>query len=199
MIRARTASADDTRDLGAALAGVLQGGDVVALVGDLGAGKTALTQGLGRGLGVEGPVTSPTFALVHDHPGRRLRLLHADVYRLDDVAEVVDLGLTELVDPEGDGGAVAVVEWGDKAAPALPPDALWAWLDFGDGEDERRVTLDAAGGAWAARQDDLRRALGRWLEAGAPEGADAAHEGPGTAVPAGGVSSGDRPAVAAGP
>ena len=179
MIRARTASVDDTRDLGAALAGVLRSGDVVALVGDLGAGKTALTQGLGRGLGVEGPVTSPTFALVHDHPGRRLRLLHADVYRLDDVAEVVDLGLTELVDPgdgDGDGdGAVAVVEWGDKAAPALPADALWARLDFGDDEDERRLTFffsaGAAGEAWAAREDELRRALGPWLEPSAPAGA----------------------------
>ena len=173
MIEARTGSVDDTRDLGAALAGVLQAGDIVLLVGDLGAGKTALTQGLGRGLGVEGPVTSPTFALVHEHPGR-LRLLHADVYRLDALSEVVDLGLPELVDagPFGGGpddGAVAVVEWGDRAAPALPADVCEVRLDFGDDEDERRVTLRTVGPAWAARDDDLRRALDRWLSA-APEG-----------------------------
>ena len=154
---------EDTRALGRALAEVLRAGDIVLLVGDLGAGKTALTQGLGRGLGVEDAVTSPTFALVHDHPGRRLRLLHADVYRLDDLAEVVDLGLTELVDDPDGTGAVAVVEWGDLAAPALPADVCEVRLDFGADEDERRVTLRTVGPAWAAREDDLRRALGRWL------------------------------------
>src|SRR5438093_11395298 len=100
--------AEDMQSLGEALAGVLGPGDVVALTGDLGAGKTTLVQGAARGLGVDDhTVTSPTFTLVREYRGRWPGY-HLDVYRLDRVQEVIDLGFEELLDPDG----VACVRWG---------------------------------------------------------------------------------------
>ena len=106
--RRRDAVAADARPL-------LEAGDVISLVGDLGAGKTAFAQGVARGLGVEGPVTSPTFTIVQEYQGR-LPVAHVDVYRLDTVQDLYDLGFDELVDD----GRVTIVEWGDLVAPALP-------------------------------------------------------------------------------
>jgi len=110
-----TASADETRALAARLAPHLQAGDVVVLVGDLGSGKTTFAQGVARGLGVEGPVTSPSFTLVQQYEGR-LPVAHVDVYRLDRIQELHDLGFEELVD----GAGVTLVEWGDAVAQAMP-------------------------------------------------------------------------------
>ncbi|MGO9657495.1 MAG: tRNA (adenosine(37)-N6)-threonylcarbamoyltransferase complex ATPase subunit type 1 TsaE [Acidimicrobiales bacterium] len=112
---------DDMKALGAALAGLLQPGDTVLLGGDLGAGKTTFVQGLAAALGVGEPVTSPTFVLVHSYQtAAGWALLHADVWRLEQLQEVIDLALPELIE---DGGAV-VVEWGEMAAPALAADCL---------------------------------------------------------------------------
>jgi tRNA threonylcarbamoyladenosine biosynthesis protein TsaE len=157
VITARTKSPDDTRELAGAMAGLARAGDVVLLAGELGAGKTVFAQGFGRALGIEEPITSPSFTLVRIYPGR-VRLVHADVYRLDHLQEVVDLALPELVDE----GAVAVVEWGDVAAPALPADYLEVRLEWSEAEDERRVSVGAVGPAWSARQGALAAALGRW-------------------------------------
>ena len=157
MITARTKSPDDTRELAGAMAGLARAGDVLLLAGELGAGKTVFAQGFGRALGIEEPITSPSFTLVRIYPGR-VRLVHADVYRLDHLQEVVDLALPELVDE----GAVAVVEWGDVAAPALPADYLEVRLEWSEAEDERRVSVGAVGPAWSARQGALAAALGRW-------------------------------------
>ena len=157
MITARTKSPDDTRELAGAVASLARAGDVVLLAGELGAGKTVFAQGFGRALGIEEPITSPSFTLVRIYPGR-VRLVHADVYRLDHLQEVVDLALPELVDE----GAVAVVEWGDVAAPALPADYLEVRLEWCEAEDERRVSVGAVGPAWSARQGALAAALGRW-------------------------------------
>ena len=153
-----TGSVDDTRELGAAIAPLLERGDTVLLAGDLGAGKTAFTQGLGRGLGVDERITSPTFTIMHSYAGAALTLLHVDVYRMDRLQEVVDLGLGELIDE----GAVAVVEWGDLAAPALPPDYLEIRIEFGDGDDDRRFGLRPVGPRWVQRGADLQRAVARW-------------------------------------
>ncbi len=157
MITAVTKSADDTRELGAALAQLARPEDLILLSGDLGAGKTTFAQGFGRGLGVQEPVVSPTFTLIRSYEGR-LPLLHCDMYRLDHLQEVIDLGLPELLDE----GAVALVEWGDVVAPSLPPDHLDVRIEFGDGDDERRFALRAVGPTWPRRLPDVQAALERW-------------------------------------
>jgi tRNA threonylcarbamoyladenosine biosynthesis protein TsaE len=147
----RTASAEETRHVGDRVGALMTAGDLVLLGGDLGAGKTTFTQGLARALGVEEPVTSPTFTLVHSYDGADLRLLHVDVYRLDRLQEVVDLGLPELLED----GAVGVVEWGQRAAPALPPDHLDIRICFGPGVDDRLVVLEPTGESWLGRRPAL--------------------------------------------
>ncbi len=154
----RTRSVDATRALGEALATVVRGGDLLVLAGDLGAGKTALTQGLGRGLGIDDAITSPTFTLAHQHQGR-LRLHHLDVYRFEASDEVMDVGLYELLD---DAEAVTVIEWGDAIRSALPPELLEVRLELGDGDDDREITLRVVGAAWAARQRALGEAVAPW-------------------------------------
>ena len=126
------------------------------LGGDLGAGKTAFVQGLARAMGITEPVTSPTFTLVRTYDGP-LRLVHADVYRLDHLQEVIDLGLPELLDD----AAVAVIEWGEMAAPVLPRDYLEIRMDFGEGDDDRVLTLTPVGARWTApsRVAGLRQAV----------------------------------------
>jgi tRNA threonylcarbamoyladenosine biosynthesis protein TsaE len=157
VIRAATKSADDTRDLAAQLAGLARPGDVVLLAGDLGAGKTTFTQGFGSGLGVPERITSPTFTLVHTYVGR-LKLVHVDVYRLELLQEVIDLGLPELID---DGG-VALIEWGEAAAPALATDFLRVRIAFGPSDDDREFTIEPVGPSWLDRPDALRAALEQW-------------------------------------
>ena len=157
MIRVVTKSVDDTRALAAEVAPVLRAGDLLVLAGDLGTGKTAFVQGLARGLGVSEPVTSPAFVLVRTYPGR-LPLVHVDVYRLDHLQEVVDLGLPELVDEEG----VAAIEWGDVVLPTLPADFLEVRLDQGDNDDDRTIAFEAVGPSWAPRMAALGRAVGCW-------------------------------------
>jgi tRNA threonylcarbamoyladenosine biosynthesis protein TsaE len=158
-VAARTTSVDETRKLGAALAELCRPGDVVLLAGDLGAGKTALTQGLGAALGVEEPITSPTFVLARQYDGR-LALHHIDVYRLDQLDEVYDVGLPEMLDE----GAVILIEWGDAVATSLPADYLEVRLTFGDHDDERRLTFRSVGGRWRSRLPGLRRVLAAWVD-----------------------------------
>jgi tRNA threonylcarbamoyladenosine biosynthesis protein TsaE len=165
-LEATTHGADDTRAIAGALAGEIRAGDVLLLVGGLGAGKTTFAQGFARRLGVEGPVTSPTFTLVRQYPCSLGQLLHADVYRLDRLAEVADLGLAELVEggsaERGLDGAVALVEWGDAAAPVFGPDALTVTLaPRPDDDDARDVTVEG-GDAWADRRGRLADAVAPW-------------------------------------
>jgi tRNA threonylcarbamoyladenosine biosynthesis protein TsaE len=157
---ARTDSADATRALGAALAELAEPDDLLLLAGELGAGKTAFAQGFGRGLGIEERITSPTFTLAHEYEGGRLLLHHIDVYRLEQLEEVLDVGLPELLD---DGG-VTLVEWGDVIVPALPPDYLEIRLSFGEGDDERTLELAPTGSRWTARTRLLADAVGPWLD-----------------------------------
>jgi len=159
-----TSSAEATRSVAAAVAVRCVPGDVLLLSGDLGAGKTTFAQGFGRALGIDEPVTSPTFTLVRqyevpDGPGGIRVLLHADVYRLEHLAEVVDLGLGQLVE---DGG-VALVEWGEAAEPVLGDGALRLRLEADPDDDDRRsVTVSADGPAWADRWPALVAALAPW-------------------------------------
>jgi tRNA threonylcarbamoyladenosine biosynthesis protein TsaE len=151
--------------LGAKLAGLLRPGDTVLLGGDLGAGKTTLTKGLAQALGVEEEVTSPTFVLVHTYRTRAgWDLLHADVWRLEQLQEVVDLAIPELLEE----GAVAVIEWGELAAPALAPDYLYVGIAFTDEPagagtgalEARAIVLQPVGPRWAERAAGLAQRLG---------------------------------------
>lgn len=163
MIHAHTKAAEDTKELAAALAALAKPGDVILLAGDLGSGKTTFAQGFGAGLGVQEPIVSPTFTLVRSYQGTSLTLVHCDVYRLDHLQEVIDLGLSELLD---DGG-VALIEWGDMAAPTLPADFLEVRLEYGespDSDDERRMQLRIVGPTWAPRKAAVASALGRWAD-----------------------------------
>jgi len=137
---------EDTRELGRSLAPLLRAGDLIVLVGPLGAGKTQLTQGIGAGLGVRGAVTSPTFVISRIHPGGRLPLVHADAYRLGDVAEVDDLDLDADVD-----AAVTVVEWGAGLVEQLTDAYLEIRLDRDEDSDVRVATLVPHGGDWPDR------------------------------------------------
>jgi len=145
------------------LAELARPGDLILLVGDLGAGKTAFTQGFGVGLGVIERITSPTFALVRSYEGR-LGLHHLDVYRLEQISESLDLGLSELLDD----GSVTLIEWGDTIAPALPPDYLEVRITFDDGAvdrpDIRTFEISSRGPQWAARSRALATALQRWSQ-----------------------------------
>ncbi|HVX22504.1 MAG TPA: tRNA (adenosine(37)-N6)-threonylcarbamoyltransferase complex ATPase subunit type 1 TsaE [Acidimicrobiales bacterium] len=168
-VYAGTGSADDTRALAGAIADLVRPGDVLLLVGGLGAGKTTFAQGFAARLGVDGPVTSPTFTLVRQYPCAVGQLLHADLYRLDRLAEVADLALSELLDSDAEG-AVALVEWGDGAAAVLGPDALTVTLARPadqDDDDLRTVVVSGGGAAWADRWVDLAAALSRWAPGGA--------------------------------
>jgi tRNA threonylcarbamoyladenosine biosynthesis protein TsaE len=160
VITAHTKSSEDTRELAATLAGMAKPGDLILLAGDLGSGKTTFAQGFGAGLGVQEPIVSPTFTLVRNYQGR-LPLIHCDVYRLDHLQEVIDLGLSELLD---DGG-VALVEWGDVVVPLLPADFLEVRLEYGDptADDNRTLTARIVGPTWAPRQAALIAALSRWV------------------------------------
>lgn len=161
MIRLHSSSPEDTRAIGAAIATLARPRDLVLLAGDLGAGKTVFTQGFGAALGVQEPITSPTFTLVRTYAGR-VPLVHADVYRLERLQEVIDLGLPELLD-EG-GGAVAVVEWGDVAAATFAADYLSVRMEFDDedGDQARWLSVRGVGPRWAARAESVRSALAPW-------------------------------------
>lgn len=140
------ATADDTRAYGAKLAGVLQAGDLLVLTGPLGAGKTVLVQGIGAGLGVRGPVLSPTFVIARVHRGGRLPLVHVDAYRLASIEEVDDLDLdVDLAD------SVLVVEWGSGKVEQLADARLDIELARAPDSESRTLTVRPHGGDWADR------------------------------------------------
>ena len=139
-------TAEDTRALGRALAGLLVAGDLVVLTGPLGAGKTVLVQGLGAGLGISTPVTSPTFVIARVHRGGRLPLVHADAYRLGSVAEVDDLDLDADT-----AESVTVVEWGAGLVEGLADAHLQVRLDRAGTGETRTAELVPLGGTLAAR------------------------------------------------
>lgn len=153
-IELRTDTADRTRDVGAALATQLQARDTVILTGDLGAGKTTLVQGIGRGLSVEEHVASPTFTLVKEYAGR-LDVAHVDVYRLERVQDVLDLGLDEIGGPD----RVLLIEWGDVVQDLLPHDRLRVELTMERTDDVRSIAITPRGPSWAVRWERLEQAL----------------------------------------
>jgi tRNA threonylcarbamoyladenosine biosynthesis protein TsaE len=149
MLRSRA----ETAAWGAALGRRLRPGDVIALIGDLGAGKTTLAQAMARGMGIAEPVTSPTFTLIQEYPGR-VPMFHFDPYRLEHPEEMADLGFDEYCERDG----VIVIEWADRVSALLPAERLTLRLailseDAGDadaGDTPRRLTAVAVGSRSAA-------------------------------------------------
>jgi tRNA threonylcarbamoyladenosine biosynthesis protein TsaE len=138
------------RDLGRELARLLRAGDLVILAGPLGAGKTTLVQGIGQGLGVRGPVTSPTFVIARVHPapaGSGPSLVHADAYRLGSTSEVDDLDLDADI-----ASAVTVVEWGEDLAEGLAEDRLEISIQPDADGSARTVRLTGHGARWERRE-----------------------------------------------
>ena len=142
-------TADDTRAFGSRLAAVLRAGDLVLLTGGLGAGKTTLTQGIGDGLGVRGPFTSPTFVIARVHPSlvEGPPLVHVDAYRLGGLGELDGLDLEASLED-----CVTVVEWGHDLVEGLSEDYLEVFLS---GDDERTAVVEGHGSRWAAAAADL--------------------------------------------
>jgi tRNA threonylcarbamoyladenosine biosynthesis protein TsaE len=146
----QTNDEQETRDLGERLGQVLQRGDVLLLSGDLGTGKTCLTQGIGRGLACKGAVNSPSFVLMNEYEGRE-KLFHADLYRIEDVEELDDLGLWDYAER-----GVLVIEWPERGADLLPGDGLVIELRYGDAERQRRMRFLPRGDRGIALVDALR-------------------------------------------
>jgi tRNA threonylcarbamoyladenosine biosynthesis protein TsaE len=145
------ATAAETQAIAERLGRLLAPGDVLALVGPLGAGKTTFVQGLARGLDVppDRHVASPTFALVNEHPGR-VPLVHADLYRIEDARELAELGLTDAFDR-----AAVAIEWLDRFPDAAPADRLEITLAFADG-DARTLTFTPTGRRATALVERIR-------------------------------------------
>jgi tRNA threonylcarbamoyladenosine biosynthesis protein TsaE len=164
-LRVLAQSPDETRQIAGSLAGVARDGDVILLIGEMGSGKTVFAQGFGQELGVDEPITSPTFTLVHSYDTGRMALHHADLYRLDLQSEVADLALSELV--EGDG--ILLVEWGEAAADIVGDHLEVSFERVGesdsatvDGDSQRWLTIRPVGSAWNSRWSRLETALAPW-------------------------------------
>lgn len=153
--------------MAAVLANLLEDGDLLVLSGDLGAGKTCFTQGLGRALGITDRITSPTFTLANRYEGT-LTLNHLDVYRIEHVADTLDLDLPELLE---DG--VTVIEWGEQILPILGDDLLLVRIrhcadsdstesDEPESTDDRTLEIELHGLRWARRRDAIRQGLAEW-------------------------------------
>ena len=130
-------SPQETEALGADLATKLSPGDVVAFTGDLGAGKTAFTRGLARGLGIQERVTSPTFTIVNEYEGGRLPLFHFDMYRLSSSDELFDIGWEDYLAR----GGVCAVEWSEHAEGAFEEEPIWVDIRRGESDEQRVISI----------------------------------------------------------
>lgn len=138
-----------TRKLGERIGRMLRAGDVVLLSGELGAGKTVLAQGIGRGLGVTDPIKSSSFVIMNEYEGAPLRLFHADLYRLEDPEQVAELALDELASK-----GVLVIEWPERAPDEVPPEHLLVRLAY-EGAKSRTIEIEATGECY----EDIARTL----------------------------------------
>lgn len=140
----RTSSPQQTEALGRALGALLRAGDVVALSGELGAGKTIFTRGIAEGAGATGHIASPTFTFIREYHGP-VTMFHADLYRLEEPAQLEDIGLDEILD----AGGIVVIEWAEKARALLPAEYLWAELRFTEQDDAREIEFMPRGPRYA--------------------------------------------------
>ena len=136
-----TNSPTETEAVGASLAANLVPGSVIAFTGDLGAGKTAFTRGLAKGLGIKERVTSPTFTIVNEYEGGRLPLFHFDMYRLGSADELFDIGWEDYLAR----GGVCAVEWSENIADALEEDTIRVDIRRGEHDDQRVITITGGG------------------------------------------------------
>jgi tRNA threonylcarbamoyladenosine biosynthesis protein TsaE len=150
-----------TESIGVAFAGLLRHGDVVVFSGELGSGKTACTRGIGRGLGANDPVTSPTFTIMREHAlANGGVLLHLDAYRLAGPDDLEELGLLELLDR----GAIAVIEWGERVGAALGDDLLVVRFSHSDTDDDVRVIeVEPLGPRWLNVLPEVEAAVAPWV------------------------------------
>jgi tRNA threonylcarbamoyladenosine biosynthesis protein TsaE len=148
-----TASSDESRELGRVLGAELGAGSLVALTGDLGSGKTVLVQGLARGLGFDGYVSSPTFVIVNEYAGR-IPIYHVDLYRIGDERSLVEIGYRELFFTDG----ASLVEWADRVPELLPAYRLDVRIEI-QGPNDRRFVLTPRGDGYESL---LRSFVGRW-------------------------------------
>ena len=132
-----TNSPEETEKIGAAMGRIIPAGTVLAYRGDLGAGKTAFTRGLARGLGFKEAVTSPTYTIVNEYLGGRLPLFHFDMYRLSSADDLFDIGWEDYLDR----GGVCAVEWSERVDDAMPADTLWVDIARGTDESDRIITI----------------------------------------------------------
>jgi tRNA threonylcarbamoyladenosine biosynthesis protein TsaE len=140
MLRVISKSAEQTCKLGENLGKILQQGDIICLTGDLGAGKTAFTKGIGAGLDIKEFITSPTYTIINEYNGN-IPLFHFDVYRLEGVEEMYELGYEEYF--FGDGAVV--IEWADIVKDIIPQERLWITILRNKEEDSREIIFDASG------------------------------------------------------
>ncbi len=157
MVRLKAKSVQDTYEIATQVAQSVTAGDLILLIGDLGAGKTVFAKGFGKALGVEEPITSPTFTLAREYRGE-LDLHHLDVYRLEQIEEVRDLALPELFE----GNSVTLIEWGDQIISALPKSHLEVSLEYGDIDSERIINIAPSGQGWNDRIVALKETLIQW-------------------------------------
>ena len=156
--RVTSLTAEQTREWGNRLGGSLRGGDIVTLIGDLGAGKTAFAQGVGKALGVTGPMTSPTFTLQHEYLGQltgtgvKTRLIHMDLYRLQRPEEVEVIGVEDAFVED----AICLIEWPEIAEDYLPEDRLEVEI-LGSGESPREIIFRAQEPVWEHRLNVLTK------------------------------------------
>jgi tRNA threonylcarbamoyladenosine biosynthesis protein TsaE len=160
VLTVHTAGPDETREVGARVASLLRPGDAVSLTGELGAGKTCFVQGAARALGVTRRITSPTFMLLRSYPEATPPVVHCDVYRLDRMQDVLDLGDEVLA-----SDVVTFIEWGDAVAALLPGDRLEVELRLdGDADVSRRQLRLVGHGAFATRLPELAEACAAWMD-----------------------------------
>jgi len=153
MIQKVTASPEETTALGFCLGRILQAGDVVCVIGELGTGKTHFTKGIARGLGIESDVTSPSYTILQIYEGR-IPLYHFDLYRMETADELFDIGFDEFIYGQG----ASVVEWADKFLANMPEKRLTVVLEYGrDPAAERSVKLEAAGRRYQLLLEEMQK------------------------------------------
>lgn len=137
MIKLNTHSAEETIALGEKIGSLLKPGDIIAMSGTLAAGKTTITKGIAKALGVDDTITSPTFCLISEYEGKKMPLYHMDVYRLDSVEEFINLGVDDMLFGEG----VCIIEWSEKIKSELPKNTIWMNI-LPEDDGSRTISID---------------------------------------------------------